>query len=273
MMQSDLVAQPQAVLAFDRLAPNYDDIFTQSVIGRAQRNAVWDACAKAFNPGDHILELNCGTGEDAIFLSNRGISVLACDASEGMVEVARHRVHLASLGDRVQVKLLPTEHLNSLSKLPPFDGVLSNFSGLNCVADLAAIVRQLAPLVKPGAPILICLCTRFCLFEIVWFLLHGQFRKAFRRCSGSAVARLEGFHIQMQYPTVRRLRRTFSPSFKLHSCRGIGILVPPSYVESWAQRHPRTLRVLESIDRRICDLPGFRVVGDHLLLRFERVDL
>jgi ubiquinone/menaquinone biosynthesis C-methylase UbiE len=271
MIQSHIDSQQQIARAFDSLAPSYDDLFTRSLVGRAQRNAVWDVLAKTFIAGDRILELNCGTGEDAIFLSRRGASVLACDASEGMVNVARHRILLESLEDKVQIEQLPTEHLNTLPQFPQFDGVFSNFSGLNCVADLVTMAPLLARLVKPGAPIVFCLCTRFCLFEIVWFLLHGKPKKAFRRTSGRAVAQLGGCHVQVQYPTVRELRQIFSGGFKLRSCRGVGIFVPPSYAESWARRYPQILGILESIDRLVCDLPGLRVIGDHFLVCFERV--
>ena len=34
--------QNQALLAFDSIAPGYDDLFTRSMIGRAQRGAVWE---------------------------------------------------------------------------------------------------------------------------------------------------------------------------------------------------------------------------------------
>jgi SAM-dependent methyltransferase len=272
MIQFNLDAQQQTVFAFDRLARNYDDTFTRSAIGRAQRNAIWDVLPRFFNSGDRILELNCGTGEDAIFLARRGISVFAYDASPRMVEATRSRVLRESLDGRVQVELLATEDLDTFPQLQLFDGVFSNFSGLNCVADLEATARHLSQLVKPGASIVICLCTRFCFFEILWFLMHGEFRKAFRRTSGRARARLEGFQVRLQYPTLRRLRRIFSPDFKLRFCRGVGIFVPPSYVEPWACKHPRGLRMLESIDRLICDLPGFRVVGDHFLVCFERND-
>jgi ubiquinone/menaquinone biosynthesis C-methylase UbiE len=69
------------VLAFDRLAAKYDDMFTRSMVGRAQRQAVWDVLLETIEPGSHILELNCGTGEDALFLAQHDMSVVACDAS------------------------------------------------------------------------------------------------------------------------------------------------------------------------------------------------
>jgi len=152
-----------------------------------------------------------------------------------------------------------------------FDGAFSNFSGLNCVVNLRQTAEDLAKLLPSGAPLLICLSTRFCVSEVVWFLLHGEFRKAFRRCSGHTTAKVGEYTVDVQYPTVRHLRKLFSPSFVLQSVKGIGIAVPPSYVESSIRRFPKLLNLLRAIDTLIASCPGFRVVGDHVLLHFERV--
>jgi hypothetical protein len=37
--------------------------------------------------------------------------------------------------------------------------------------------------------------------------------------------------------------------------------------------YPKVLRVLRAIDSKIYTLPAFRVLGDHMLLQFERVQL
>src|SRR5262249_61700541 len=73
------------------MAASYDVAFTESLIGRAQREVVWDLLKRVFHRGDRILELNCGTGEDALFLVRRGVSVVAYDASPRMIEVANQR--------------------------------------------------------------------------------------------------------------------------------------------------------------------------------------
>jgi hypothetical protein len=125
--------------------------------------------------------------------------------------------------------------------------------------------------VKPGAPLLVCLSTRFCLSEILWFLLHGQPRKAFRRCSGRATAQVGEFTVEVYYSTVRKLQRDFAPSFVMRSCIGIGVAVPPSYVEASIRKYPKVLALLQTIDKFISKFPGFRVIGDHVLIRFDRV--
>ena len=264
--------QNQALLAFDSIAARYDELFTRSMIGRAQRGAVWDALLDAFEPGAHILELNCGTGEDALFLARHDISVFACDGSEGMIRTARKRLEEEDPDAPIQFQLLPTEHLTQLYPGHLFDGVLSNFSGLNCVSHLDPVVWNIASLVTPGASALICLSTRFCLAETLWFLLNGDFRRAFRRTPGVAHAKVGELRVEVHYPTLRQVRESFSPWFRLRSCTGIGVAVPPSYVEPMIRKYPHLLGLLRWIDKRISHLPLLRIMGDHMLLHFERVE-
>lgn len=170
--------------AFDTMADHYDDLFTYSIVGRAQREVVWGRAAATFLPGSHILEINCGTGEDALFLANRGIRVTACDASGQMIERAKARKELEAPEASINFRVLPTERLCELPKEPLFDGAFSNFSGLNCVADLRTVANELATRLRPGTRLLLCLSTRFCPWEILHYAAKGDFRKALRRCRG-----------------------------------------------------------------------------------------
>jgi SAM-dependent methyltransferase len=263
---------PQAALLFDQMAKDYDETFTESMIGRAQRDAVWSKLLRTFHPGDRILELNCGTGEDALFLARNSIAVTACDASEQMIQVARHRLSTEAPGAPIQFHLLPTEQIGKLKEINQFDGGFSNFSGLNCVSDLSQTTENLAALLPPKAQLLLCLSTRFCLWEMLWYSLRGNFRKAFRRTSGKTTSTVGKFTVDVYYPTVRDLRQLFLPHFKMRSITGIGVAVPPSYVEGWIRKHPVLLSSLRKIDGRICSIPGVRVLGDHMLLHLERVE-
>lgn len=267
------IAQPQAAPVFDQMAAEYDNVFTNSMIGRAQRDAVWSVATQIFRRGNHILELNCGTGEDALFFARSGISVTACDASERMIQMASNRLRAEAPDAAVKLHLLPTERIHELEYLPNFDGAFSNFSGLNCVADLKQTAQDLARLLPPGTPLLVCLSTRFCIWEMLWFMLHGNPRKAFRRCSGRATAKAGEFTVDVYYATVRKLQTLFSPSFILRSYAGVGVTVPPSYVEASIRNHTKLLSMFRTIDRLISKRPVFRVLGDHVLLHFERVQL
>src|SRR4051794_57612 len=233
------LAQQITPAPFDALAQHYDDTFTHSRIGRAQRAAVWAELGTAFRAGNRVLEIGCGTGVDACFLGERGIRVVACDSSSQMIQVTTRRVRAQGLDGLAVPKLLRAECISALRSEELFDGAFSNFGALNCVQDVRQLAHDLACILKPGATALLCWMGPCCLWEIAWYLLHGN-RKAFRRFhSGPVTARLSGgASVSVNYPTVRALARIFSPEFKLRSMKGIGIAVPPSYLEHWAQKHP-----------------------------------
>jgi hypothetical protein len=256
-------------VAFDSLASKYDDLFSRSRIG-TQRGAVWEVLADTFLAGDAILLLNCRTREDAIFLAMLDVSVVAGGVAQGTIDTGRNHAQPEGPDAPIQLDLPPTEHL-MIRPGALLDGVLSNFSGLNSVADLSRTARDLASMVIMGAPVIICLSTRFCLSETLWFLLHGKFRKAFRRSFGIATVKVANSTIKIHYPALRDVRKLFLPSFLMRSCTGIGIAVPPSYLEPIFRKYPRVLGLLRRIDKSISRLPLLRTIGDHMLVCFERV--
>ncbi|MGH9402047.1 MAG: class I SAM-dependent methyltransferase [Terriglobia bacterium] len=278
-MMTSALQIPPGEAPFDALAFAYDDHFTATRIGRAQREAVTRELDKLFVPGQRILEINCGDGFDAVRLATRGVEVMACDAAPRMIEVARHRKDEArrqgALHAGLSFRVLRIEEITALQEegfAGHFDGVLSNFSGLNCVKDLTGVACGLAPLLKPRAAIAICVFGKFCAWETLWYLLHANPGKAFRRVRHQGgIARLAGnATIQVYYPSVRQIARAFALEFRLTGRMGIGVTVPPSYLEPLAQRSPGALGVAVKVDRLLGRLPVFRAIADHTLLTFER---
>ena len=255
---------------FDSLAATYDDVFTNTLIGRAQRNSVWRVIDSLWRHGDIVLELNCGTGEDAIHLASRGVRVFACDESNAMIETARRKYLHANVAGTVDFCTVANENLGELPLQRQFDGVLSNFSGLNCACALGDIAHQLATFVRPDAPVVLCFSARYCGWEFLWHALRGDFAKAIRRWKGYTEANVGGRRVHVRYPTVRQIEQAFSPWFRLEHIKGIGVFVPPSYVESWITRRRRLFAKLVALDKFLSSKPFFRVLGDHVLLRFRR---
>ncbi|HTB15654.1 MAG TPA: methyltransferase domain-containing protein [Bryobacteraceae bacterium] len=240
--------------AFDNLASQYDRLWTHTTIGHLQREAVWRGIASLFKPGQTVLDLGCGTGEDAVRLIDAGLHVHAIDASSEMVRIARDR--------GVNAGVLPIEHCGQLEGR--FDAVLSNFGALNCVADLESLREPLGRLTRPGGYLVICLIGRFCLWETAWSLLRVRPAKAFRRWCGSAMSSL-GFRVF--YPSKENLVAALDPHFTLLDWRGIGLAVPPSYVTGLSDA---VLQRLDGVDRRVAHWPLLRGLSDHRLLVFIR---
>ena len=62
---------------FDDTAGDYDTTCSRSLLGTLMRRAVWRRLDACFSDGQRVLEVGCGTGEDAVHLAQSGISVLA----------------------------------------------------------------------------------------------------------------------------------------------------------------------------------------------------
>jgi SAM-dependent methyltransferase len=244
-----------APAAFDTLAARYDELWTRSPVGLCQRRAVWRHIDPLFQSGEAVLDIGCGTGEDALHLMEAGLKVRAIDASPEMIRIARAR--------GVDATVMPVEDLDRMKSR--FHGAISNFGVLNCVASLNPISYSLAHLIRPGGCLAICLVGRFCLWETAWYLLQGRPRKAFRRWQGESNSSSLG--IRVSYPSVERLQNALRPHFALVRWSGIGLAVPPSYVSGFA---PNIVHLFSSIDRRLAHLPFLRMLADHRLFVFVR---
>ena len=244
-----------AARAFDVLALRYDELWTHSTIGRLQRAAVWQRLDRLFSPGHSLLDLGCGTGEDALHFMSRGMRVRAIDASPEMARIARSR--------GVSATMLPIEQIDRLSG--SFDGLISDFGVLNCVQGVDALRRPLARLVRPGGYLAICVMGCCCLWETAWYLIKAQPRKAFRRWSRRGA--MSSLGVRVYYPSIDQLRQAFQPEFSLVQWCGIGVSVPPSYVTGLSDQ---LLLRLARIETRVADWPLCRAVADHRLLIFYR---
>ncbi len=284
-------ARPGAPPApFDSLAAGYDATFSRGTLGRLMREAVWRRLDTCFAPGERVIELGCGTGEDATHLARRGVRVLATDSSAPMLAAARRKIESAGLAGAVELRRLAIEDLaaevrtttaaatgapahqglhcgDALPLAPPFDGILSNFGALNCVADLPAAAAGLAACVRPGGVAVLCLMGPLVPWEWAWFLRRGQPGQALRRLRPGG-ANWRG--LTVRYPTIGRVRRLLAPAFRLRRAAAIGVLLPPSYAESWAVRHLSVVRRLARYERRCETWAPLPWLADHYLLEMER---
>lgn len=286
--------------AFDAFAEAYDDDFTRSRLGQLLRPRVWHILARHFSPGQHVLELACGTGEDALWLAQQGIHVLATDGSAEMVRQAKAKAEEQGRG-RVEVKQVslqeviegnsiksgvealaesslivsaeastPVAEIGGLRSPVPgrFDGVFSNFGGLNTIGEWRPLAEALAGLVKPGGKVILVPMGPLCPWEILWYLGHGQPQTALRRFRASAPAKIGDAVIPIWYPEAGRLRADFAPWFRHLSTESLGLWLPPSYLDYWVDRWPRLFGWLNQFEQKTARLSGGW--GDHYVVVFER---
>ncbi|MFP5230227.1 MAG: class I SAM-dependent methyltransferase [Acidobacteriota bacterium] len=257
--------------AFDAIATAFDERFGAWQSVAAQRRAVRSALLRAFPKHGHILEVGGGTGEDAVWLAERGFSVFLTDASPGMVSVAKEKLRRfgspAAVAPGEEMESFAQWHLSAGGR--KFDGAFSNFAPLNCVADLQPVARGLSDLLKPDAPLLLVVFGTLCPGEMVTEALRGRPHLALRRFKrGEIHARLASREFRVVYHRRAALVRAFSPWFRLEKRVGIGVTVPPSAAEPWISDYPRVLAAMEATDRILAR--PLAVFADHILYQFRR---
>ena len=253
---------------FDEMAQSYDEEFSHTIIGNLMRRRVWRWLDQSFQPGDKLLELNCGTGEDALYLAKRGINIEATDASTEMLKVVQDKISAADMGTSITASQLTIENLENWRPQYLYDGVYSNFGGLNCVDDLQKTAEHLHRLCRPNGRIIICLMGPLVPTEWLWYLAQGRFEKAFRRLRTAG----SNWHdITIHYPSISSLHRTFSPYFKLQRKAALGVLLPPPYMETLAHRFPNLIQKLNRFEQRWEQKDPLPWLADHYLIEFIRV--
>jgi len=238
---------------FDRVAHVYSELWSDAKAGRLQREAVWRHTGHLIRAGSRVLDLGCGTGDDALMLTSCGASVTGIDSSPEMVRVA--------CASGVDARVCPIEHLDRVDG--SFDVVWSNFGALNCVENPGGLRDSLAKATRPGGHLVVCTMNRVCAWETLWYLSHGEFAKSARRWRGEASSSLLA---RVFYPTAKTITRAFAPNFRLVARHGIGVAVPPSYVSGIANS---MMEAFASFDCQFASLLVLRALGDHQLLIFR----
>lgn len=256
---------------FDALSKEYDRTFSQTALGQWLRSQVQEKLARHFSAGDHILELGCGTGEDALWLARREVAVTATDQSMLMLEQTRNKVAAAGMTHLVQTRQLDLNDLETdFGKR--FDGIFANFGVLNCVEDRRRLARNLAGWVRPGSNALFVLMNPFCPWEFFWYLAHGRVGQSVRRLQRRLSVSLPGGQrVEVSYPRPGRIAAEFSPAFKMLSLHGLGTFLPPSYLSHLVDRYPALFKYLWRLEKRTAAAFPWTRLNDHYIITLQRI--
>lgn len=270
-MKNDATIQTAATLAFNRQAPVFDSLYGQDTIIRYKRQRVREHIESFLSANSKILELNAGTGEDAVYFAKFGHFVHATDVSDVMLQQLREKVQLHDVSQHVSTELCSYLELATLKNAGPFDHIFSNFAGLNCTDRLKDVLSQFDRLLKPGGTCTLVILPKFCLWETM-LLFKGKFRTAFRRFAGKkgAKAHIESEHFRCWYYNPGYVRKQLGHSFRMEKLEGLCTIVPPSYMEGFAEKHPKLFRRLVKWEQKLKGWWPFRCWGDYYIVTFRK---
>ncbi len=260
-----------AAKAFSKQAPVFDALYGDDPVVVYKRMRVREHLEKFLQPGSHILELNAGTGEDAVYLAQKGHWVHATDISPVMQEKLSEKIKSTGLPGKVTQEICSFTELDNLQEPGPFDHIFSNFAGLNCTGRLDQVLASFPRLVKPGGYVTLVVLPRFCLWEFL-LLFRGKFRTAFRRFSGKkgTPARVEGENFRCWYYDPSFIRKKLAGSFEPVALEGLCSLVPPSYIQHFATRHHRKYQwLVKREEKRKFSWP-WRSIGDYFIITLKK---
>lgn len=139
--RADLNKVPEEIASmFDSVASRYD---MMDALMTGGLNNVWMVAlrkAVAPHPGERILDLAAGTGTSSAALAKGGAEVVACDLSEGMLEVGRQR--------HPEIEFVHGNAMDLDFEDGTFDAVTISW-GLRNIPDPALALREMMRVVRP----------------------------------------------------------------------------------------------------------------------------
>ncbi len=260
------------VSGFDLAAPLYDNLFTHSLVGRYQRKAVYRVLDSYLNADApmRILELNCGTGEDAMYMAQKGHSVLATDRSAEMLNIARTKFR-SDL--ELSLAQLDIEALGSLSSSNKFHLLFSNFGGLNCISprQFLNFIEASSEQLLPNGLLIAVVMPKKCLWDRFYLLAKGKTKEVYRRSTkGPVEVLVEGVKVPTWYYDPPELLNFSKNVFKKLAVRPIGFAVPPSYLNSFFMNKKRLLKFLAWTDKYPFRASGFSAYSDHYIIVLQK---
>lgn len=259
---------------FDQAAADYDKEFTHSAIGEKLRKIVWKYLEGIILPNQKlkILEINCGTGEDAVFLAHQGHTILGIDVSEEMILQAKQKARSKGLENNISFTAMDIRNLDNELNESGFDLVLSDFGGLNCLNDIEnrTLSNSLTRFLKPGGRFISVIMGKYCLWESAYYMIKGEFNEMFRRTRKQGLqVPVSGEKVQTWYYTPNEFQNFFKDNFRRAGLYPLGFFLPPSYLNLFFQKRTGMLRFLENMETLVNGLPLMAYLSDHYILDLE----
>ena len=254
--------------AFSKQSFRYDEEDTNNSMLQVWRKQVYAHVDAFLKPASKILELNSGTGIDAVHFVKSGHRVHCVEISDGMIEEISQKIEKFQLQASLSYQQLSFESLDQVSG--KFDYVFSNFGGLNCCNDLGKVTGKMAKLLNSGARVTWVIMPPVCGWELVW-MLKGDFKKAVRRFQkDGTMAHLEGEYFKTYYYSLKELKRAFGDEFKFLKSEGLGSFSPPPSATRFTAKYKSLTRLLCAVDQKVKNYFPFNRWADHIIVTFQK---
>lgn len=270
-MKKNEIGNQNAVAAFDNQSVIFDQLYAENSIIHYKRERTRAHLEKYLVKESYILELNAGTGQDAIYFAQKGHKVHATDIADGMLSQLDIKITNNNLSHSITYEKLSFNELNSIQNSGPYDAIFSNFGGLNCTDRLDNVLKSFTDLLKPGGTATLVIMPPFCFWEFMMFI-KGNFRLAFRRLFArkGAKAHIDGVYFTCWYYTPSYIRDQLIREFMVTEIEGLCTIVPPSYFENFPKKYSDLYKFLIKQENRLKNSFPFTYIGDYFIITLKK---
>ena len=260
-----------AETAFTNQSGIFDELYSGNTIVNYKRERVRTHVLQYLNPESSILELNSGTGEDALFFAQKGHRVHSTDISVGMQQELKRKVIKNGLAEKISNELCSFTMLHQLKNKNHYDLIFSNFAGLNCTGELDAVLASFNDLLKPNGVVTLVILPKFCLWETL-MIFKGKFKTAFRRffSHNGRTAHVEGVYFKCWYYSPSYIIKRLKDQFDLLGIEGLCTIVPPSYIEGFAEKYPAAYTFLKRNEDKLKTRWPWKFIGDYYIISLRK---
>lgn len=254
---------------FSALYDEYETLAHENYIDIARRNTIRKHVETFLQPQYSILEINAGSGIDAVYFARKGHTVLATDIASGAEKHIRDKITGLGLSglEFQNCSFLALGQITGRT----FDHIFSNYGGLNCTNNLPAVFAQLGKVLNVGGYVSLVIMPPYYPWEMAT-ILKGN-RKAFRRWHKKGVAANVGsYEVTTFYHTPKKVKAAAGNHFRHVKTRNIGTFYPSSHFAS-ISKYKSIVSGLIRLDDRINDSPlMWKGIGDYFIITFQKTD-
>lgn len=254
--------------AFSKQSVVFDQLNAENKLSEYLRSCYREEVISQLKPAGSILELNCGTGLDAMYFAEKGHNVLATDNAPGMLQQLDQKLNNSPLKVSIQTMRCSFHDIDTITDRK-FDHIISNFGGLNCTDNLKDVLLKLSPLLNDHGKVTLMIMPKICPWELI-LLFKGKFKTAFRRFKKNTPAHIEGVHFSCYYYNPGYITKTLKKEFDVITLKGVCIAVPPEFYQGFVERYPGLFLALKKIDAAICNIFPFNRWCDHYMITIQK---
>lgn len=254
-------------LGFSSIYEEYETLSKENYCDIFRRNTIRKHVESFLNPKDSILEINAGSGIDAVYFSKKGFPVLATDIADSSETYINNKIKAEGLKN-LEFQKCSFSDLKAIQNRK-FNHIFSNYGGLNCTNDLETVFSQFETLLNPKGYVSLVIMPKYYPWEMATFLKGNK--NAFRRWKKTGVlANVNNHLIPTYYYSPKQIIKAMGNDFNVVSINNIGTFYPSLHYSSF-QKYPKTMRFLMRFDswiNRISIMP--KGIGDYFIITFQK---